>query len=125
MDPRWNPFRMDVDEAMADAQVQQQQSEQDRQRVKRTWQSIQNALEKDGPMAALLTQFREDAVTALGALIYADSTDSARIRELQADVQRSLRTMEHIDTFQNAAEVADANSESDEDLEQPLTESEE
>jgi hypothetical protein len=124
MDPNWNRFRFDVDDSMAGAQEQLAQSEQDRQRAKRVWDRIRNELDKDGPMAQLLAQFREDAVRAMGELIYVETSD-AGVRALQADVQRSLRTMEHIDTFQNAAEVADANAQSEIDSdEQPLTESE-
>jgi hypothetical protein len=106
-----DPFRLDVDEAMAQAQEQQREAEVERQKTRAVWQRIASELEHGGPFAALLTEFRQDATRALSDLVYADSNDSVRIASLQADVQRSLRTMEHIDEFQNAAQAADANVE--------------
>lgn len=100
-------LRLDVDEAMARAQ-----QEHGRRDVE-IWNRIARDLNTGGPFAALLTQFREGAVTALSDLIYADPNDPVRIAALQADVRRCLDTMEHIDAFQNAAEAADANIEAD------------
>lgn len=104
-------FRLDVDEAVRDAQEAQREAELDRQQAKETWSRIARELEQGGPFAQMLMSFRSDATKALSELVYADPTDTKHIAALQADVQRTLRTMEHIDEFRNAAEAADANTE--------------
>lgn len=102
----FDQLRLDVDEAMADAQANK-----NGQHAIQIWRRIARELENGGPFADLLLSFREDAVKAMSDMVYADPNDAARIAALQADVQRSLRTMEHIDEFQNAAQAADANAE--------------
>jgi type II secretory pathway component PulF len=103
-------FRLDVDEAMAMAQ-EAAASESERRRVKQVWLSIENQLTKGGPFAEMLIQFRQDAVSAMSEMVHADPTDTKLMASLQADVRRSLRTMEMIDSFSSAAKAADANDE--------------
>jgi hypothetical protein len=97
-------FRLDVDEAMEQAQARKGVAVD-------VWRRIARELEKGGPFADLLMKFRDDAVTAMSDLVYADANDPVRIAALQSDVQRCLRTMEHIDAFENEAQAADANTE--------------
>lgn len=114
-----NTYRLDVDEAMAEAQVRAQHAD-----AVDTWRRIEAELIKGGPFATMLDQFRTDATEAMSELVYADATDIPLIRSLQAAVRRSLDTMEKIDGFRSAAEAVDANAEaidmlSDED-DEPL-----
>lgn len=109
-----NAFRLDVDEAMSDAQEAQYAAEADRQEVRAAWQRIATELARGGPFATMLMSFRSDATRAMSELVYADPADAKAIAALQADVQRTLRTMEHIDEFRNAADAADANIEGEE-----------
>lgn len=96
-----NPFRLDVDEAMAAA----------RSEAIDTWRRIEADLRKNGPFSALLIQFRTEATEAMSALVWADARDPVAIAMHQAAVIRCLDTMEKVDAFRNAAEAADANTE--------------
>lgn len=106
-------FRLDIDEAMAAAQVDRA-ADTERRLVMSTWQGIQHELDRGkGPFARMLWAFRQDAKEALQKLVYADANDSKTIAQLQAAVQRCLDTMEHIDDFRTGAEAAAANDEQD------------
>lgn len=109
-------FRLDVDEAFGEAQSRRNET------VRRIWRQIARDLKDAGPFSAMLHAFRADATEAMTALVYANSGDAAQIASLQATVQQSLRTMERIDEFQNAAAAVDANTDaigSDDDDETP------
>lgn len=99
-------YRLDLDEAMANA----------RKEAIDTWRRIEADLKKNGPFSALLTQFRTDATEAMSALVWADPKDPVAIALHQAAVIRCLETMEKMDTFRNAAEAADANTEAQDAL---------
>jgi hypothetical protein len=101
MDEVLDAFRLDVDEAMALAQGDKSVA---------IWKSIEADLVTGGPFSEMLKAFRRDAVRALSDIVYADSNDAVRISALQADIQRSLRTMELIDEFKGAAEASLANA---------------
>jgi hypothetical protein len=114
-------YRLDVDEAMSMAQIERA-AEQERHRTINIWEGIRGEIERGaGPFAEMLIAFRQDAVKAMSDLVWADPNDVSRIAALQADVQRSLRAMEHIDEFRSGARAAIANSDTSEDDLPPTT----
>lgn len=100
-------YKLDLDEAMALAQGKENIA---------IWRSIAAHMERGGPFAELLLEFRADAVKSMSDIVYANPNDAVRIAALQADIQRSLRTMEHIETFESRAQAADANTEAADSL---------
>lgn len=108
-----NDYRIDVDEAMSQAQ-REHAAEVDRQQVIGTWKNIAEQLRRGkSPFAKMLMQFREEAVNALSEMVYADPNDVKAMAALQAVVLRSLTTMEHVDTFRSDASAAEENDAAD------------